>query len=111
MLLCTTAFLAIACIASSDALGLPKRMLSSILSENKNAFCGTYPMASRSSERVYSFKSCPSISIAPCEGSYSRKMASNRVDLPDPIFPIIPNVFPEGMLKLTLSSALMPVSG
>jgi len=48
----TALLLAAASISSKLASDFPKRMLLSIVSENKNGFCGTYPISERSAARL-----------------------------------------------------------
>lgn len=61
--------------------------------------------------KLKSFTSVLSIVMFPLVGSKNRLINAAIVDFPEPVFPVIARVFPSSILKLTLLSALIPLSG
>ena len=79
-------------------------MLDSTVSEKRNTSCMVRPTLRRSFLRSHFRTSTPSMETLPSVTSTKRSMTLTRVDLPQPVGPMMPMTLPGSMCMFTSSS-------
>ena len=90
---------------------LPKARLDAIVPENNRPFCGTMPICFLSSSCDISLISIPSKVICPLVTSKNLGIKFIRLDLPEPVLPIIAVVCPGLAVNERFSRVFSSASG